>query len=167
MWTVSSPRRDRLPVLWCHHLESSPRIPSTSSILPLPDPSIFPTEGDPVGIQIGTAIAMLVRKANHEPAASVRFQHLWGQAKRAELTETAEGAPDAIYEGIKLVLPLGLPFARTAVRADWFDWPALPDLFPVSFPGVETARNSFFIHTDLDRLKARVADYFDPHLKHV
>ena len=29
-----------------------------------PDPSIFSTESDPVGIQIGTAIAMLVRKAN-------------------------------------------------------------------------------------------------------
>ena len=30
-----------------------------------PDPSIFSTEGDPVGIQVGTAIATLVRKAEH------------------------------------------------------------------------------------------------------
>ena len=30
-----------------------------------PDPSIFSTEGDPVGIQVGTAIATLVRKADH------------------------------------------------------------------------------------------------------
>ena len=27
-----------------------------------PDPSIFSTEGDPVGIQVGTAIATLVRQ---------------------------------------------------------------------------------------------------------
>ncbi len=32
-----------------------------------PDPSIFSTEGDPVGIQVGTAIATLVRKSNHTP----------------------------------------------------------------------------------------------------
>ena len=32
-----------------------------------PDPSIFSTEGDPVGIQVGTAIATLVRKANARP----------------------------------------------------------------------------------------------------
>ena len=35
-----------------------------------PDPSIFSTPGDPVGIQVGTAIATLVRKAYHAPAES-------------------------------------------------------------------------------------------------
>ena len=30
----------------------------------LPDPSIFSTESDPVGIQVGTAIVTLVRKAD-------------------------------------------------------------------------------------------------------
>ena len=39
---------------------------------------------------------------------------------------------------------------------DWFDWPALPDLFPVSFPGVKTSRDGFLVDTDLDRLRARV-----------
>ena len=33
-----------------------------------PDPSIFSTPDDPVGIQVGTAIATLVRKAEHTPA---------------------------------------------------------------------------------------------------
>ena len=41
-----------------------------------PDPSIFSTPGDPVGIQVGTAIATLVRKADHAPAESVSFRHL-------------------------------------------------------------------------------------------
>ena len=36
-----------------------------------PDPSIFSTEGDPVGIQVGTAVATLVRKADHKPADGV------------------------------------------------------------------------------------------------
>ena len=102
-----------------------------------PDPSIFSTEGDPVGIQVGTAIATLVRKADHAPAGEVGFRHLWGQAKREGLLETAEAEPGAIYGGIEPVLPLGLPFVQTAVSEDWFDWPALPDLFPVSFPGCQ------------------------------
>ena len=65
-----------------------------------PDPSIFSTEGDPVGIQVGTAITTLVRKANHAPADAVGFRHLWGQAKRADLTATAEDEPGALYEEI-------------------------------------------------------------------
>ncbi len=129
-----------------------------------PDPSIFSTEGDPVGIQVGTAIATLVRKADHAPAETVGFRHLWGQAKREELLETAEAQPDALYDGIEPALPLGLPFVRTAVSAGWFDWPALPDLFPKSFPGVKTSRDGFLVDVDLDRLRARVADYFDPTL---
>ena len=133
-----------------------------------PDPSIFSTEGDPVGIQVGTAIVTLVRKADHTPADAVGFRHLWGRAKPAELTATAEAESDALYDPIEpvLVLPLGLPFVRTATSADWFDWPALPDLFPVSFPGVQTKRDSFLVDVDLDRLKARVADYFRADLSH-
>ena len=55
---------------------------------------------------------------------------------------------------------------RTAVSADWFDWPTLPDLFPVSFPGVQTKRDSFLIDVDFGRLKERVAEYFDSDLSH-
>ncbi len=131
-----------------------------------PDPSIFSTEGDPVGIQVGTAIATLVRRADHRPVATVGFRHLWGQTKREGLLETAEAEPDRIYERFAPNLPLGLPFAPTAVSKDWFDWPALPDLFPVSFPGVKTSRDGFLVDIDLDRLKARVADYFNPNLSH-
>ena len=131
-----------------------------------PDPSIFSTEGDPVGIQVGTAIATLVRKADHKPADGVGFRHLWGQAKREELTATVETDPSRLYERIEPVLTLGLPFVRTAASAEWFDWPALPELFPVSFPGVKTSRDGFLVDTDLDRLRVRVTDYFDAGLDH-
>ncbi|MYG19632.1 MAG: hypothetical protein F4208_08725 [Gemmatimonadales bacterium] len=49
---------------------------------------------------------------------------------------------------------------------DWFDWPALPDLFPVSFPGIKTSRDGFLVDTDIDRLRARVGDYFDAAISH-
>ena len=133
-----------------------------------PDPSIFSSPEDPVGIQVGTAIATLVRKGkdDHTPTKTVGFRHLWGEAKRAALIETAETAPDALYDSIEPVLPLGLPFAPTAVSPDWFDWPALPDLFPKSYPGVKSGRDPFVVDIDLDRLKERIADYFDTDVSH-
>ena len=127
-----------------------------------PDPSIFSTDGDPVGIQVGTAIATLIRKADHTPTREIGLRHLWGQAKPEALIATAEAETDTLYDGIKPVLPLGLPFVQTAVSDEWFDWPALPDLFPVSFAGVKTSRDGFLVDVDLDRLRARVRDYFDP-----
>ena len=126
----------------------------------------FSTPSDPVGIQVGTAITTLIRKADHAPADTIGFRHLWGQAKREELLETAEADPATLYDAIEPVLPLGLPLVRTAVSADYFDWPALPELFPVSFPGVKTSRDGFLVDVDLDRLKARVSDYFDAGLSH-
>ena len=132
----------------------------------LPDPSVFSTGNDPVGIQVGTAITTLVRKTHHTPAEKVGFRHLWGQAKREELLETAEQEPNALYENIKPLLLLGLPFVQTAVSENWFDWPALPDLFSNSFSGVQTSHDGFLVDIDLDRLKARIADYFDAALSH-
>ena len=130
----------------------------------LPDPSIFSSPEDPVGIQVGTAITTLVRKADHAAAEAIRFRDLWGQAKREELTRTAEADPDELYEDIEPLLPLGLPFSRIVVNDGWSDWPSLPELFPKSFPGVKTSRDSFLVDIDLDRLKARLADYFDRNL---
>ena len=131
-----------------------------------PDPSIFSTSGDPVGIQVGTAITTLICKAEHSHAGTVGFRHLWGQAKLTELTETAEAEPAALYDTIEPVLPLGLPFASVAVNSSWSDWPSLPDLFPTSFPGVQTKRDAFLIDIDLGKLKARIDDYFNPVLSH-
>ena len=131
-----------------------------------PDPSIFSAPGDPVGIQVGTAITTLVRKANHVPADAIHLRHLWGQAKREELTETAELEPQSLYDTVDPILPLGLPFRETTVSQAWFDWPALPDLFPVSFSGVKTARDGFLVDIDLPRLRTRINEYFNAHLSH-
>ena len=127
-----------------------------------PDGSVF-TTGQSVGIKVGTAISTLIRKEKHRSAKTVAFRSLWGagQAKRERLKATAEDAPSVLYETVKPVLKLGLPFVKTAVGKDWFKWPALPDLFPVSFPGVTTSRDGFLIDVDLDKLKARIGDYFD------
>ena len=131
-----------------------------------PDPSIFSTAGSPIGIQVGTAVATLVRRADHAPAPDIAFRDLWGHGKREKLIETADMEPDALYGSIEPILPLGLPFALMAVSDSWSDWPALPELFPVSFPGVKTSRDAFLVDVDIDRLRMRVADYFDRTVSH-
>ena len=131
-----------------------------------PDPSIFSTPGDPVGIQVGTAITTLIRKANHTPAESVNFRDLWGQTKHEELTATAEAAPHVLYGSITPVPQLGLPFTQMAISDDWFGWPTVTDLFPTSFSGAKTNRDAFLVDTDLDRLKSRISDYFDADVSH-
>ena len=131
-----------------------------------PDPSIFSTPSDPVGIQVGTAITTLVRKADHQPSETVGFRDLWGQTKREELIETAEVEPNSLYEVVPAILSLGLPFLPTTVSRKWDDWPALPELLPTSFPGVKTSRDSFVVDVDYGRLEARINAYFDKTVSH-
>ena len=130
------------------------------------DSSVFTVPGSAAGIQVGTAIATLVRKADHAPSRTVGFRHLWGRAKRAELSETAEAPAETLYDDVAPVLRLGLPFVPVVAGENWFDWPALPELFPVSFPGAKTNRDPFLVDMDRGRLEARVADYFDAALSH-
>ena len=132
-----------------------------------PDPSIFSIPGDPVGIQVGTAITTLVRKADHEPAKEVGFRHLWGQTKLSDLTATAEAGPDELYDSVEPSLPLGLPFTPIVVSGGWAAWPALPDLFPTYFPGVtHQSGYKFLVDVDRDTLEARITDYFNPGVSH-
>ena len=131
-----------------------------------PDPSIFSTPEDPVGIQVGTAIATMIRRSDHTSARKIGFRHLWGSDKPQTLFNTAHAAPRELYESVTPVLGLGLPFGPTAVSPNWFAWPALPDLFPARFHGVLTNRDALLVDTDLDRLKSRITSYFDAGLSH-
>ena len=131
-----------------------------------PDPSIFSTPGDPVGIQVGTAITTLVRKFEHLPTESVAFRNLWGHSKREELTATAETEPVTLYESVTPSLPLGLPFTQVSTSTEWFDWPKVPDLFPASYSGAKTNRDAFLVDIDLSELRVRIAHYFDCGLGH-
>ena len=132
----------------------------------LPDPSIFSTPSDPVGIQVGTAITTLVRKADHKPAKEVGFRHLWGQAKLSNLTATAGAGSEDLYDRIEPSLPLGLPFALVTVSTRWTDWPSLSELLPTSFSAIKTNRDIFLVDIEIERLNVRIQDYFNPNLSH-
>lgn len=126
-----------------------------------PDPSIFSTEHNREGIQVGTAIATLVRKAEHTPVTTVDFRHLWGTSKWQDLLTTAETDPVDLYAPLQPAIALGLPLMETAVEVSYFSWPKLPELLPVSFPGVKTSRDDFLVSIDRDLLEKRIKEYFD------
>jgi hypothetical protein len=127
----------------------------------LPDPSVFSTEFNREGIQVGTAIATLVRKAAHTPADAIAFRHLWGQTKRADLL-----AGPGEYETLTPELGVGLSLMPGQVSAAYLSWPLLPQLFPVSFPGVKTSRDEVVVDVDRDELVKRMEEYFDPEISH-
>ncbi len=124
-----------------------------------PDPSVFSTDFNAEGIQVGTAITLLVRKHQHDFNDAVSFRHLWGKSKRAQLSE----GPGR-YDQLKPVLGMGLSFMPGQVASSYFDWPLLPELFPVSFPGIQASRDDVVVDIDRDQLVERMLDYFDPKL---
>ena len=131
--------------------------------------TVFAVRGKSPGIRIGTSIALLSKSketTSSSPGRGILFRDFHeakAEERREALLESLdENDLNAGYSALDPDLRLGLPYKPMAVSDDWFDWPSLPELFPVSFPGVKTSRDAFLVDIDLDSLRARVGDYFDP-----
>ena len=171
-----------------------------------PDPSVFSTEHNREGIQVGTAIATLVKRgvppASERPggtteisrwrkppdratttkrpggpqesvdddsiklSGAIRFRHLWGKEKRAELLASLGKRAAKIYETITPAVAVGLPFLPSKTSAGFFKWPLLTELFPVSFPGVQSKQDNLVVDLDREALERRIRDYFNPEISH-
>jgi len=137
-----------------------------------PDPSVFSTEKNREGIQVGTAIALMerwpekknrIREEAALPApADLGFQHWWGKEKKSELAESLEKTKPSLP--LKPVLKFGLPFIPIGVREDYAEWKLLPELLAVSFPGVKTSRDDSLVDVDREALEQRMLNYFDSKL---
>ena len=126
-----------------------------------PDPSVFSTEFNREGIQVGTAVALMVRRTQAKGTDAVRFRHIWGKTKRADLLASADNDGIALYDEIHPSLDLGLPFFEMTVGKNYLAWPTLEDLFPTSFPGVKSSRDDVVTDIDLSALVSRMKTYFD------
>ncbi len=142
-----------------------------------PDPSVFSTESNREGIQVGTAIVTLVRSSRREEAQTskkkgkslltsaatgeIQFRHLWGKDKRGELLATLNQSPMKTYTRLKPPLEVGLPFLPMKTEAGFYKWPLLTELFPISFPGVTTGRDAELVSFDKQTLESRMKIYFD------
>ncbi len=124
--------------------------PARTAILPLPA-----GEGRGEGENVPPPTGGLSSMTN-----VIHFRHLWGKAKRAELLATL-GQPK-LYETLKPPVAVGLPFLPTKTTAAFFTWPLLPELFPVSFPGVTSGRDAELVDFDRSSLEKRLRVYFNP-----
>jgi hypothetical protein len=132
-----------------------------------PDPSVFSTKWNREGIQVGTAVSLLVRTDPHGDTQTLQFRNVWGRNKRAELLGSLDGDLADAYQPVQPAVELGYPFTPTHAGADYLSWPLLAELFPAFFPGVQTKRDDFVIDFDRDRLVNRLHTYFDPSISHI
>ncbi len=134
--------------------------------------TVFALPGQSPGIKVGTAITMLSKSDANNSSADKRVLYRDFHEARADerrhalLGDLDSPAIDSAYSRMTPNPRLGLPFKPMAASEDWHRWPSLPQLFPVLFSGVQTKRDPFLIDIDLDRLQARMQDYFNPHIGH-
>jgi predicted helicase len=134
--------------------------------------TVFAMEGTSPGIKIGTAVSLLVAKKNvtvHAPSMILyRDMHEARASERRAALLASLNKPgfDDCYAQLQPVLGLGLPFKPRMVDLSYLSWPILPDLLPVSFPGVKTSRDDVVVDIDRARLVRRMEQYFDPALSH-
>lgn len=131
--------------------------------------TVFALAGQSPGIRIGTSIALMSKMPDANPPAQRLLYRDFHQARASERRQALLDSLDAPsidsgYAPLERNVALGLPFKPAAVSDGWQHWPSLPDLFPTSFPGVKTNRDSFLIDIDQDKLIERIAEYFDANL---
>lgn len=123
--------------------------------------TVFAMQGSSPGIKVGTAIATFVRTKKHQTPTVLNyrdFDQARAEERRAALVQSTEE-----ISKVKLSpdVRLGFPFKPRIVGADYHGWPQLPDLFPTSYPGVQTARDEALIDIDREKLVKRMRRYFD------
>jgi len=129
----------------------------------LPDPSIFSTERNREGIQLGTVIGLFVKKQRPERTKAWRYRDFWGTGKREELVESlAEPEFDNQYHTALPERANQFNFRPSKVSADYYAWPSLTDLIRTEpSNGLMEKRGSSLISIDSPPLKARMQRYFD------
>ncbi len=137
-----------------------------------PDPSVFSTEKNREGIQVGTAIALLERRPTnakrqpivetYSPNAELGFRHWWGKEKRAEIEASMESPRPS--QRLKPTLSFGLPFVPMGMNSAYHNWSLLTDLLPQAFPGVTSGRDEILVGFDKNDLEKRLHPYFDTKL---
>jgi hypothetical protein len=128
--------------------------------------TVFAMGGQAVGIRIGTAIATLVRKDGAATTATLSYRD-FDQARASERrTALLASATEQNYVTLTPNLALGLPFKPRVFQNTYLTWPRLSEIFPTSYPGIQTSRDALLVDIDRDRLEARMRRYLNPAITH-
>ena len=132
-----------------------------------PDPSVFSTRLNPPGIQVGTAISLLVRTQEHDDERLVaRYRDFWGATKRDALERSLvapEDAPD--YEELGPTEDNWYRLRRWSPRQGYENWPSVADLAAEEpLLGLNENRGGALIDHDCAALLDRMRQYLDPEI---
>lgn len=128
-----------------------------------PDPSVFSTKMNPVGIRLGTSIGLFVRKLKRDISPVVRYREFWGSKKREGLLESLSTSDfDGQYQHANPEVFNLHSFRPRNVTANYRAWPTLPDLAAVPPEnGLMEKRGGGLIDLDPHALEKRMSTYFD------
>lgn len=143
------------------------------------DQSVFTTEQDSRGIQVGTGIVTLLKRGagTHSPTDGVVYiRDFWGMAakKRKALIESTtatqrqlaknEEKPEGPcpYEEFHPTRESGWKFIQIAHASGFEEWPGLDELFPTAYQGVNPNRGleGSLIECDRNALQHRMTEYY-------
>ena len=149
--------------LWLDNLNGSKF--ETGKVTPdgRPDPSVFSTEANREGIQVGTAVSLLVRTGLFS-TVSVWYRDLWGSTKRADLVRSLEaGDFDAQYSDYVPIEANRLSLKPGVSTLNYDTWPTLTNLSDLApFSGALEMRVGRLMSLDRTELSDRMRRYFDP-----
>lgn len=129
-----------------------------------PDPSVFSTHLNPAGIQVGTAVATMVRTGRNDTVSSYLYRDFWGAEKRRDLVASldASASPPA-YQELKPSEANWFRLRRWNPRAGYDKWPSVTDIAATKPKlGLNENRGEALIDSSRPRLEARMRHFLDP-----
>jgi hypothetical protein len=164
---------DEFDSLWIDCLNGDSRETGKQTPDGGPDPSVFSTEWNKAGIQLGTTVGLFVKRGQTcderdgitVADKNVRFRHFWGRSKREDLLASLDIQDfDAQYEISTPRKENRWSFRPSDVTSAYLGWPKVTDLCALSpYNGpIERRGNSLIVFPDERELLMRVAEYLDP-----
>ncbi|MBV8576220.1 MAG: N-6 DNA methylase [Acetobacteraceae bacterium] len=127
-----------------------------------PDPSVFSTQANREGIQVGTAVALLAKHGNAAKRAAL-YRDLWGAGKRDELVASLDAGDFDTHYVTTAPTPANRFTLRPAnITTQYASWPRVTGLAALdAIPGLLEMRQGALIGGDRDDLVQRMRRYFD------
>jgi N-6 DNA Methylase len=156
---------DEFDRLWFDCLNGDSR--ETGKLTPegKPDPSVFSTESNREGIRVGTAVGLMVRRAERQQP-QVQFRNFWGATKRADLLASLKAQEFGNqYESVTPDENARYSFRPSDVTVHYNEWPRAVELCAESpSNGLMEKRRGALIDIDRAALEVRMRAYFDKEL---
>ena len=162
---------DEFDSLWIDCLNGDSRETGKQTPDGGPDPSVFSTEWNKAGIQLGTAVGLFVkrgqtcgeREGTTVADKHVRFRHFWGRSKREDLLASLDIEDfDAQYEISNPRKDNRWSFRPSDVASTYLGWPRLIDLCSNdALQGMDEDRGKALISIDRRIIEHRMRLYFD------